>query len=233
MNERIRTYIRRINNKNGFTLAEVLITLGIIGVVAALTIPQLIQSTQELELRSAFKKKYSEISSALVKLNTDQIFPCANRSELQQAFARELKYTKLCASNYLFTDGCWHQSGQWYTLAGKVVDTNLPGANSSYGMILADGSYFVITNGGNSASDVAPYSLDGGSSPDFLLDVNGSKNPNRVGLDIFVGYIQADKLNLQKYSANSLPSTCNRKGTGTSNWDGAGCASYILRGISY
>ena len=42
--------------KKGFTLAEVLITLGIIGVVAAMTLPALVNKTQNQELVTAFKK---------------------------------------------------------------------------------------------------------------------------------------------------------------------------------
>ena len=54
-------------NKNlytGFTLAEVLITLGIIGVVAAMTIPTLIANTRSAQYRSAFKKTVSTLSQA-------------------------------------------------------------------------------------------------------------------------------------------------------------------------
>lgn len=44
------------DRKNAFTLAEVLITLGIIGVVAAMTIPTLMNKTNDAELKSAYKK---------------------------------------------------------------------------------------------------------------------------------------------------------------------------------
>lgn len=55
----------RINFKRaGFTLAEVLITLGIIGVVAAMTIPNLIANTRSSQYRSAFKKAVSTLSQA-------------------------------------------------------------------------------------------------------------------------------------------------------------------------
>ena len=50
--------------KNGFTLAEVLITLGIIGVVAAMTIPTLIANTRSQQYRSRFKKTVSMLSQA-------------------------------------------------------------------------------------------------------------------------------------------------------------------------
>lgn len=51
--------------KFGFTLAEVLVTLGIIGVVAALTLPGLIQNYQKIVLKNQFKKSYSQFFNAL------------------------------------------------------------------------------------------------------------------------------------------------------------------------
>lgn len=53
--------------KGAFTLAEVLITLGIIGVVAALTLPSLIQKYQEQVLENQLKKMYSTISQGIQK----------------------------------------------------------------------------------------------------------------------------------------------------------------------
>lgn len=50
----------------GFTLAEVLITLGIIGVVAAMTMPTLMNSTQGAQYKVAYKKALSAISQAIV-----------------------------------------------------------------------------------------------------------------------------------------------------------------------
>ena len=51
--------------KKGFTLAEVLITLGIIGVVAAMTLPTLMQNYQKKVAVERAKKAYAEISLAL------------------------------------------------------------------------------------------------------------------------------------------------------------------------
>ena len=53
-----------MNKKFGFTLAEVLITLGIIGVVAAMTIPTLIANTNSAKFRSQFKKTISTLNQA-------------------------------------------------------------------------------------------------------------------------------------------------------------------------
>lgn len=54
------------NKKFAFTLAEVLITLGIIGVVAAMTMPSLITNYQEKQRVSQLKKVYSALSQAFV-----------------------------------------------------------------------------------------------------------------------------------------------------------------------
>ena len=51
--------------KNAFTLAEVLITLGIIGVVAAMTMPTLMNSTQGAQYKAAYKKALSALSQAV------------------------------------------------------------------------------------------------------------------------------------------------------------------------
>ena len=51
--------------KKGFTLAEVLITLAVIGVVAALTIPVLVQKYQKKQLFTQFMKTYNTVTTAL------------------------------------------------------------------------------------------------------------------------------------------------------------------------
>ena len=57
---------RRIMKKHlGFTLAEVLITLGIIGVVAAMTIPTLMSNTNSSEMKTAYKKILSAMNQAV------------------------------------------------------------------------------------------------------------------------------------------------------------------------
>lgn len=57
--------------KKAFTLAEVLITIGIIGVIAALTIPALINKTNKKELETAFKKQYSTLQQAIMMIKTE------------------------------------------------------------------------------------------------------------------------------------------------------------------
>ncbi len=66
----LRSKIIKIN-KLAFTLSEVLITLGIIGVVAAMTIPALMNQANDVELKNKFKKEYSVFSQAILQIQTD------------------------------------------------------------------------------------------------------------------------------------------------------------------
>ena len=62
-----------MNKKSGFTLAEVLVTLMIIGVIAAMTIPSLMQSTAQQEYRAAYKKTDTEhLGKGAVRKRGDQ-----------------------------------------------------------------------------------------------------------------------------------------------------------------
>jgi len=61
--------------KVGFTLAEVLITLGIIGVVAAMTIPTLMQKYYEKQTVAKLKETYSILSQALKSASQEEGLP--------------------------------------------------------------------------------------------------------------------------------------------------------------
>ncbi len=60
-----------ITSKNGFTMAEVLITLGIIGIVAAMTLPALVQKYQNYIVENRMKKFYSIINQAVMRAKLD------------------------------------------------------------------------------------------------------------------------------------------------------------------
>ena len=84
----------------GFTLAEVLITLGIIGIVAAMTLPSLIQNNKKKELQAALLKNYSILQAALNKatyeygetINTQN----TDNFRLKPILMAQLKYVKDC-----------------------------------------------------------------------------------------------------------------------------------------
>ena len=64
--------------KIAFTLAEFLIILGIIGVVAALTLPSVIERHQKLETVTKLKKAYSTLSQAIERAKVDNDGRLAN-----------------------------------------------------------------------------------------------------------------------------------------------------------
>lgn len=71
--------------RKGFTLAEVLITLGIIGIVALMTLPALIENHQRKTLYSQFKKSYGVFQTALNTVNAENgiVYECYAASFFQ------------------------------------------------------------------------------------------------------------------------------------------------------
>lgn len=65
----------KTNRENAFTLAEVLITLGIIGVVAAMTLPAIIQNYQQMVLRNQFKKAYAILFNGIKQAQANMGYP--------------------------------------------------------------------------------------------------------------------------------------------------------------
>lgn len=194
----------KINNQKAFTLAEVLITLGIIGVVAAMTIPILLNNSQDKALISGLKKELAVISQATAVIASDN---GGNLQGLFQSggspasdinvdyFAKYIKNSKVCHGN-IDSGGCWHKDGTWYDNNGTAA--NLNGATSSFyglnsGLALADGS-LLITGQGTSNCTLGYMGwentgMNGGWCPPTCLvlfvDVNGFNKPNRTGKDIF------------------------------------------------
>lgn len=154
---------------NGFTLAEVLITLGIIGIVASMTLPSITANYQNKHRSAAIKKFYSSIQQALLLSeidngpmeyweknagdihNEDGEYDHTNNSKSSEAFFN--KYLK----NYFK-----------YIKAG--TKTLNPNERLDFKIWLADGSTVYMHNG---------------SCNDFILDVNGDKRPNKHGYDRF------------------------------------------------
>lgn len=169
-----------------FTLAEVLITLGIIGVVAALTIPALIGKFQDLQYKSAYKKVFSEINQAykMAVQENGGGFGAYNPNNNTQSVVKfnalksQFKVVNECAYNTASNGVCWSSSG-----------VGLKGANVlSCGQLSNDGKQFVNA-GFVTASGVfyALYSYTATDAIDWVLvDTNGNQGPNDWGKDAYV-----------------------------------------------
>lgn len=84
-----------IKVKLAFTLAEVLITLGIIGVVAAMTIPTLMSKYQEKVYKTQYKEIFSELNQVMKSLEDDGRLPSSECTTFNDDCFRALFATKL------------------------------------------------------------------------------------------------------------------------------------------
>ena len=138
-----------------FTLAEVLITLGIIGVVAAMTMPALIANTKKSEI-SAKLKKFNTTMAQCVLLSEQDNGPAEEWSNPGEYDTFDLdKFFKTYLAPYIK-----------YSSAGFKTEYG----SKRYYVYLLDGGYFYFFKG---------------NCVDIVYDVNGSKKPNAHGRDIF------------------------------------------------
>ena len=165
---------------DGFTLAEVLITLVIIGVIAAMTIPTLINKTNNQEYVSRLKKAYSTLSQATNKIISDNGIPKADIGGWATSNEDVYNMYKKYLSN---VKDCQSASADCKTIYYTWRDSNTHNFAGDYTLFLADGSKVIF---GNSSTDCT-YDTSGTYSACQIIhvDVNGGKGPNFVGKDIF------------------------------------------------
>jgi len=177
-------------NKKGFTLAEVLITLVIVGVIAAMTIPTLINKYKDEELKSQFRKAYSTITQAIYKTEMNDFYGyarCYTHGELGQnveecgaffdALAKNLHVQKVCRGNAK-ADGCVPTYTHTIQEACEGLTVNTI-ENRSRVYVLNDGQ-LIIT--------YSDYCF-----AHFMVDINGQKGPNLLGIDLFQFTMQRDR----------------------------------------
>ena len=154
--------------RTAFTLAEVLITLGIIGIVAAMTLPILIQNHQKRVAVERLKKEYSLLQQALKMYQADNN---VDFDEFDTTLsADEFMHTYILP--YVQTIGECENSTKCYKKFpfGHNKITPLVINNKFY--ILKDGSFLGI-------------SQDAPVGKVFFIDINGEQKPNITGRDIF------------------------------------------------
>lgn len=182
-------------NNRAFTLAEVLITLGIIGVVAAMTLPNLVAKYRSSVVVAQLKKLYTVTSQAMMKAVPDGDYnniPVTNggstgaQNFFNDYIKAQFNILKTCLP---YTSGCWTQS---YNKNGSLYGT-VYGYNSgdSVNFITTDGfTYSVDTWNANDFETVKQYYgvNVSGLTPMVVIhvDANGKKGPNTLGKDVFI-----------------------------------------------
>lgn len=226
-----------MKKKNAFTLAEVLITLGIIGIVAAMTLPTLINKTKGKELEAQYKKAYSIINQAVNRMNAEKGF-VANWSSYKACtneFADEFNKYFLLLLN-CGKDKCSTFVDDEHTYLTKYKTYN---GNAGCADCFNDGQFIL--------SDTMFVSINHCYEPNKILiavDVNGVyKKPNRYGHDFFVFQIVDDgkllPLGVKGTQAPGLgfqldgnpDSQCNT--SGKNNTNGVTCAYRASTDKSY
>ena len=183
-----------LKNHGAFTLAEVLITLGIIGVVAAMTLPVLIEKLDERQNISMLKKFYSEFANATNLLRYDYGEPESwglinnnqdSSENLIQMYKSRLNMTKICGEGDI---SCFNFPVYKYDGTTKITSSEY----SSWAL-----KSFVLNNGVTVFFDVNDNCFS------VFFDVNGKNKPNRLGVDVFAWAVNG-KGKIVRYTDPSL-----------------------------
>ena len=186
------------NYFKAFTIAEVLLTLVIIGVIAAMTIPTITGNVGEQERAAKVKKVYSTYGKAFTyarAFGADMEFQEVDKSqEAMNAWYNEFMKNRLSTLKVCYdTRGCWN-SGNTYYYNGQIVQSNRAGIGIGNQIItakLADGTMVNMDMWSNQDSVKNQFGIDprGNAVMIIYFDINGERKPNKVGRDVFVmGY---------------------------------------------
>ena len=162
-----------------FTLAEVLVTLGIIGVVSAMTVPTLMQNYQRQSYVTQLHKTYNEMSQALLRYQTDR-----NALNLREAgMSSQAEVNNFISSYFKVVNSCLDSSTVTPCFANQSEYKKISGATASGFDNDADGlgMSFVLANG----TSIRPWLSNGVNFIVMVVDVNGQKGPNILGRDFF------------------------------------------------
>lgn len=223
-------------NKKAFTLSEVLITLGIIGIVAAMTIPALIQNNRNKELNTGLRVAYSTIYQAINQMNADRGYTVTPSDYVDINFYDEFKkYFKIiydCTINepnpkICLSRGVKNDNGIFTDSAYQTF--NKHNASSD---ILDDGQ-FIISNG--ILVMIENPQADSRKRLFISVDINGKKkNPNRFGYDVFTFQIMNNgKLLPMGVDGTAYPENEYCSTTSTNQYNGLGCTNKALTDKNY
>ena len=217
-----------MKKRQAFTLAEVLITLGIIGVVAALTIPTLVNNYRKKQFETGLKKEYSVLLQALDMYKQDNETPLKKEDTDQSPgeFKNKIKpYLKILVDCGDFHSGGYKgqcvQKFTYKTYSGNTARETLFDDGQ---IILNDGSHLLFENPGY------------GSYVYVSIDVNGyNKLPNKWGEDVFTFQLMNDGKLLPMGAEGTIYADENTFCSKTSSnvYNGIACANRAIYDSSF
>jgi prepilin-type N-terminal cleavage/methylation domain-containing protein len=220
----------------GFTLAEVLITLGIVGVIASLTMPTLFQSYQKQVVVNRLKKVYSVLSQATLMpygesngIYSDLLGIGGNTSgDKTEKFFTNYWLPHFSSPN-IANDSFYSDTDAYYRLDGNKVGIRIitSYANDRVSYSTSDGTIYTVfikTTSSKDENNTERYEYS--SSMNIYVDINGTKNPNTLGKDVFIFTADFTKNQVIPYGADldeeTINNNCNKNSSGTT------CATKII-----
>ena len=215
-----------------------MITLGIIGVATALTLPTLYSRVQEKIFLNKLKVTYNILSNAyklaIEENNRDAGSWEIGRYNSEDGSSKRYKYfaphiKQLDSCDTLKSKKCF--AACYYDLFGNrcvTNDENIDFASTWGKGILLNGIALGFYSAGNRClayDQVLQYSECG----TVIVDLNGQKQPNRFGVDTFEFVITAEKGIQPKYGDDTLTYGAKCKYNDKSGNNGRTCTWYALR----
>lgn len=170
-------------NKNAFTLVEVLITVGIIGVISSITLPTLLQNYQKQNTAEKLKKAYTNLANAVRQSEEEngnvEYWDWGNMEGLTTKESFDLywrPYLKILKTCNTYGTCNYPSSNLWKNLSNSETAIQIVNTGIKTTVILADGTALSV------------YSTTGAGLPvrQVYIDINASKQPNAYGKDVFI-----------------------------------------------
>ncbi len=221
------------NIANGFTLAEVLITLGIIGVVAAMTLPALVNRTQGKELEAKLQKTYSVLQQAKQRMDLDYgmtVTPQTHNTTTKflPEFAKYFSKYVNCGENkcdVFERDSEGKLTSKHYKAYNMKTIANADWFDN--GLYMMTDGMFLMSNDAYGSYGIV-----------LTVDINGiNKKPDAWGHDVFTFNIRNDGKVLPMgadgtlYPLSEYPDYCSP--TSTNTYNGISCAYKALTDKDY
>ena len=226
-----------LKRKSAFTLAEVLITLGIIGVVAALTLPSVINNYKRKQLHTAFLRSSSLIQNALNETVFDYGYDnlkdfnkiCDNQSKENNGSCRSVnkKLFEDISNDFISKFKVVKEMDRVQFVIKRIMTTNYSGMSQiGYKELYGITTYATphakayLLSDGTLVSSISFFYHEPSDGLSFTFDTNGPfKGPNRYGYDIFL------------FNTGTWNKMCTAKQDGNI-FNGRGCYDYALKDVN-